>query len=108
MTRSGLRKLTFSGRGLALRGAAAELVGQRFALRREIQAHGIDAVALTRRRRPVGEYVALVRSAAGADDFGADHAVAAVANVFQVIGAERLGEARPTGAAFELGAAVEQ
>src|SRR6185369_10793720 len=72
------------------------------------EAHRIDAVALAGRRRAVGEDMALVRAAAGADDFRSDHAVAGVANVFQVVGAERLSEARPAGAAFELGAAVEQ
>src|SRR6185369_7093877 len=108
MTRSGLRKLTFSGRGSTLRGAPAELVGQRFAQRREVEAHRIDAVALAGRRRPVREDMALVRAAAGADDFRSDHAVAGVANVFQMVGAERLRETRPAGAAFKLGAAVEQ
>ena len=88
--------------------AAAELVGQRLARGREIEADRIDAIALAGRRRAVGEDMALVRAAAGADDLVADHAVAAVADSGEMPVGERLGEAWPAGAAFELGAAVEQ
>src|SRR5690606_18099139 len=68
----------------------------------------VDAIALACRRRAVGEDVALVRTAAGADDLGADHAVAGVADILEMAGGKRLGEARPAGAALELRAAVEQ
>ena len=74
----------------------------------EREADRIDAIALAGRRRAVGEDVALVRAAAGADDLGADHAVAGVADGLEVPLGEGLGEARPAGAALELGAAVEQ
>ena len=50
----------------------------------------------------------LVGAAACTDNFGPDHAVAAVANVLEMTFSERLGEARPAGPAFELGPAVEQ
>src|SRR6478672_9301992 len=93
---------------LAFGRAAAELVGERFASRREGQADRVDAVTLAGRRRAVGEDVALVRAAAGADDLGPDHAVAGVADGREVPLSERLGKARPAGAALELGAAVEQ
>src|SRR5687768_17799981 len=52
--------------------------------------------------------MALVGAAAGADDLGADHAVAGVADIFEVIGGIRRGEARPAGAALELSAGHEQ
>ena len=45
--------------------------------------HRIDAIALAGRRRAVGEDVALMRAAAGADDLGADHAVAGIADVLR-------------------------
>src|SRR5438477_1507923 len=88
--------------------AAAELVGQPLARRREVETDRVDAKALAGRRRAVGEDMALVTAAAGADDLGSDHTVAGVADRLQMSLGERLGEARPTGAALELGAAMEQ
>src|SRR4029079_13487415 len=76
--------------------------------RGEIQADRIDAIALARGRRPVRKHMALMRPAACADDLGADHPIAGVLDIFEVIGAERLGEARPTRSAFEFRAAFEQ
>src|SRR5215213_3615835 len=95
-----------SGRGLPFRRSPAQLVGQRLAGRSEIEADRIDAVALAGERRPVGKDMALVPAAARADDLGAGHAVARVADIFQMVGAERAGEARPAGAALELGSAM--
>src|SRR6476619_1969345 len=88
--------------------AAAELVRERLVGRRERQADGVDAVALAGRRRSIGKDVALVRAAAGADYLCPDHAIAGVANIFEMIGRERLGEAWPAGAALELGAPTKQ
>ena len=53
--------------------------------RRELQRHRVDAVAQAGGRRAVGEDVALVAAAAGAEDLGAHHAVAGVALFTQVI-----------------------
>src|SRR5690349_19076690 len=50
----------------------------------------------------------LVSAAACANDLGASHAVAGVADVLQVIGRKWRGEAGPAGAALELLATVEQ
>src|SRR5690606_10808978 len=85
-----------------------ELVWQWFALRQELQRDGVDAIALPTRRRAVGEDMALVCAAAGADTLGPDHAVAGVADMFQVLCGERRGEARPASAALELGPSGEQ
>src|SRR5687768_348033 len=52
--------------------------------------------------------MALVAAAAGADDLRSDHSEADVADGLEMALSERRGEARPAGAAFELGAAVEQ
>src|SRR5512145_933129 len=93
---------------LSFRLAAGELVGEQLALWRELQRHRVDAIALAARRRPVGEDVALVSAAAGADDLGADHAVAGVADGAEVIFRKRSREARPARAALELRAAPEQ
>jgi len=49
-----------------------------------------------------------MRTAAGADDFRPDHPIARVADVPQVTFGEGLGEARPSGSAFELGSTVKQ
>src|SRR6185369_12025268 len=88
--------------------AAAELVGKRLVSGRKIEADRVNAVALARRRRAVRENMTLMRPATGAYDLRPDHAVARVADIFQVISRERLGEARPAGPALELGAAVEK
>src|SRR6185295_10235724 len=52
--------------------------------------------------------MALVSAATGADDLGADHAVAGVADGAEVIFRKRSREARPARAALELRAAPEQ
>src|SRR5206468_2278904 len=67
-----------------------------------------DAIALAGRRRAVVEHMTLVSAATGADELGPDHAVAGVGDGPQMPLGKWLGEARPTGPAFELGAAVEQ
>jgi hypothetical protein len=46
--------------------------------------------------------------AAGAADLGADHAVAGVAHEGDVLAVDRVEEARPAGAGFELGTGIEQ
>src|SRR5438309_4612481 len=102
------RSATLSLHRLAFGCAAAELVGQPLACRGEIEADRIDAIALAGGRRSVVEHVALVRPAPCADDFRPAHAVARIADVFKVLLGERLSEARPSGAALELGPAVEQ
>src|SRR2546423_3666693 len=93
---------------LALRRAPPQPVRQRLAHGRELEADRVDAVALASGRRAIVEDMALVRSAARADDFRADHAVAGVADSFEMTLGKRRGEARPAGAALELGAAVKQ
>src|SRR5215217_2377356 len=81
-----------SGCGLPLGHAPSQLVRQRLAARREVQTYRVDAVALARRRRAVGEDMALVRPAARADDLGPDRAITGVADIFEMVGPERLGE----------------
>src|SRR5205085_3811082 len=93
---------------LPLGRAPAELIGQRLALRRELEADRIDAIALAGRRRPVGEHMALVGAAASTHDLDPDHAVTGVADGLQMPLGEGCGEARPTGAALELLSAAEQ
>src|SRR5205823_3284010 len=93
---------------LAFGRAAAQPVGQVLARRSEIQADGIDAVTLAGRRRAVGEDMTLMSAATSAHDLGSGHAVARIADGSKVAFGEWLGEARPAGAALELGAAVEQ
>src|SRR3982751_493193 len=97
-----------SVQNFALRSAASELVGQRFALRCKIKTHGVDAIAFAGRWRAVWEDMALMAAAPSADDLRTHHAIAGVANIFEVIGRKWLSEARPPGATFELRAAVEQ
>src|SRR6185295_12075083 len=60
------------------------------------------------RTRSVGEHVAEMRAARTAHDFGARHAHAAVGVLFYGISRDGLPEARPSRAALELGAAVEE
>jgi len=52
--------------------------------------------------------MALVRSAAGANDLDPHHPVTEIADLPKVSIGERRGETRPTGAALELGARPEQ
>src|SRR4029079_11708539 len=88
--------------------ASAELVRKRFACRRELQANGVYAVTLACRRRAVGKDVALVRTASGANDLRANHAVARVADVLEMALAKWRGEARPACPALELRSSIEQ
>ena len=75
-----------------------------------LEHHGgrVQAVALTRRRRAVGEDVALVAIAAGAADLYTDHAVAAVAQFTNVLWIEGFVKAGPAGAGLKLGTGCEQ
>src|SRR5262249_2764858 len=63
----------------------------------------VHAVALVRRRRPVGEDVAEVAVATRATNFDAHHAVGAIFDLGQRVGRDRLGKRWPTGARFEFG-----
>ncbi len=83
-------------------------IGKFVAIGDEAQRHRIDAVALPGRRRAVGEDVALVAVAAGAAGLDAHHAIADVAHGADVGRIDRRIEARPAGAAFELGLGAEQ
>uniref|UniRef100_A0A0N4Z7G3 PE-PGRS family protein n=1 Tax=Parastrongyloides trichosuri TaxID=131310 RepID=A0A0N4Z7G3_PARTI len=88
--------------------AAPQRIGQGRAFSHEAQRDGVDAVAQTRGRRPVREDVALMAVAAGAACLDAHHAVAVVAHGANMGRIDRLGEAGPAGAAFELGSRPEQ
>src|SRR5215467_12220967 len=76
-------------------------------LRLEVHRHAVDAIAQMGRRRTVFKDMTEMTAAAAAMHFGADHAVTAVGR-----GLNRawLGivEARPAGAALELGLGDEQ
>src|ERR1700722_17418251 len=76
-------------------------------VRLEVHRHPVDALALVGRRRTVREDVAEMAAAAAAIHLGADHAVAPV---LDGLGGAGLGivEARPAGAALELGVRLEQ
>src|SRR5690606_13877936 len=74
----------------------------------ETQGYRVDAVAHSRGRRPVRKDMPLVTVAAGAAGLDADHAVALVAHRPHMRLVDRLGEAGPAGAAFELGPAAEE
>src|SRR5262245_18174789 len=50
----------------------------------------------------------LVCATTGVDDLGSDHAVARIFDRAEMAFRERAGEARPAGAAFKLGAGLEQ
>src|SRR5258706_5727184 len=63
----------------------------------------IDAEPQTRGTRAVVEHVAEMRRAAGAEDLGAPHPVAAVLPGDDVLGRDGLEEARPAGARVEFG-----
>ncbi len=75
--------------------------------RRELQRQPVHAIAQTRRLRPVGEHMSEMPAAARAQDFGALHQQAAIA-AFDHRMRQRLPEARPAGAAIELGRRAEQ
>src|SRR5215470_9324335 len=75
--------------------------------RLEVHSHAVDAIAQMRRRRAVFENVPEVTAAAAAMHFGADHAVARIGRRLHRAGI-RIVEARPAGAAFELGLRDEE
>src|SRR4051794_11146109 len=81
--------------------------GLQSSIRFEIHRHAIDAVALMRRRRTVGEDVSEMAAATAAMHLGAHHAVAAVRGRLD---RTRLGivEARPPGPALEFALGDEQ
>ena len=73
----------------------------------ELHRHAVHAITLPGRTRPVREYVAEVTAAIGAMHLGAGHEQATVFG--DADGAlQRVPEARPPGAAFELRSRVEQ
>src|SRR5262245_41854257 len=76
-------------------------------LRLEIHRDAVDAVPQMGRRRAVGEDMAEVAAAAAAMDLGAPHAVAVVERFLDCTGLWVV-EARPAGAALELGLRHEQ
>ena len=70
--------------------------------------HGIHAVPLAGRLRTIIKDVAQVRVAAAANDFGAGREPSAVSDLAHVVGRDRLEEARPAGAGFELRVGIKQ
>src|SRR3546814_12693055 len=74
----------------------------------EVKRRAVDAKAQPRRSRPVGKDMAKMAFAGGAAHFGADHAVAGVANFADRALAGGGGIARPARAGVIFGAAVEQ
>src|SRR5471030_250827 len=89
-------RASFAPTGLALRA------------RNEVQAHRVDAVTQAGRWRAVREYMPQVRIAGGADYFGANHAVADIADLDHRTVANRRVEARPATAGIKLGFRIEQ
>ena len=81
---------------------------QRGTLLVELQGCRVEAVALAGGWRTVVEHVSEVRTAAGAVDLRADHAVTVIHVTRDVLGIDRLIEARPAGARMELVLAGEQ
>src|SRR6266705_2416925 len=94
--RSGMRSVPIPGRTFMPR-----------LLRLEVQRHAIDAITQMCRRRPVLEHVAEMAAAAAAVHFRARHAEAAVGRGLDRA-RNRIVEARPAGAALELGLGDEQ
>src|SRR5579864_8287163 len=74
----------------------------------QLQGRRIDAVAKAGRPRAVVEDMAEVAGAVRAKHFGADHAVARVRLLVDMVFVGRLGEARPAAAGVELGVGFEQ
>ena len=70
--------------------------------------HIIEAVAQPRGRRPVVEHMTQVAIAAGAADLGADHAVARVAQIADVVRVVGRGEAGPAASGLEFGRRTKQ
>src|SRR5829696_5256538 len=76
-------------------------------LRLEIERHAVDAIALMRRRRPVGKDMPEMAAATAAMHLDARHAEAAVLGGLHRSGL-RIVETRPAGAAFEFLLRLEQ
>ena len=74
----------------------------------ELQTDGVDAVAETGRSRTVRKNMAEMRTAAGAGDFRADHAVAAVFVFLDGIGRDGTRKAGPSASRIVFVAAVEK
>ena len=72
--------------------------------REKRQRHGVQAVTLVCRGRPVVENMAQMPIAAAAPDLDTDHAVALVAYFGDVGGMQRVKETRPSCARLEFGA----
>src|SRR5258708_17059001 len=92
----------------ALGRAALQYVGQGLAAFGKGQRNRIEAMPLTGRARPIGEDVAQVAAATGADFFHPDHSIARIANAFDVrfiVGLEKTG---PTRARIEFRARAKQ
>src|SRR4029077_2082388 len=76
-------------------------------VRREVHCHAVDAVALMGGRRTVIEDVPKMAATCRTVHLGPYHAEAFVDRYLDAAG-DRLVEARPAGAAFELAARLEQ
>src|SRR6185312_7235116 len=76
--------------------------------RLQLQRCRVDAVAQPGRPGAVGEDMAEMAAAFGAEHRGADHAVADVALLVDMALDRGLGEARPAAAGIELGVGFEQ
>src|SRR3954467_9536330 len=74
----------------------------------ELQGRGIDAVTQARRPRAVGEDMAEMAAALGAQHLGTDHAVADVPLLVDMALDGGLGEAGPAAAGIELRVGLEQ
>uniref|UniRef100_A0A0N4Z2Y9 ANK_REP_REGION domain-containing protein n=1 Tax=Parastrongyloides trichosuri TaxID=131310 RepID=A0A0N4Z2Y9_PARTI len=81
---------------------------KRLAFGHETERDRVDAIAQARRRRAVGEDVALMTVATGAARLDPHHAVAVVAHGADVSWIDGFVEAGPAGAALELGPRAEQ
>src|SRR5206468_6925586 len=74
----------------------------------KIKTDGIDAVALPCGGWPIRKDVSLMRSTTCTNYFSAEHSVARVADIAEMVLGEWLGEARPSGAALKFRAAVKE
>jgi hypothetical protein len=84
--------------GSPLRYTPLQDVGKRFSVLGELQRHRVEAMALAGGWRTVGEYMAQVAAASGADLLDTDHPVTGVANALDVrflIRLEKLGHPVP-------------
>src|SRR3954451_5791979 len=74
----------------------------------ELQRRGIDAVTQARRPRAVGEDMAEMAAALGAQHLSTDHAVADVPLLVDIAPEAGVGEDRPAAAGIDLRAGLEQ